>query len=33
MTHPSSDGLTDFIPAERIQELLDRAPATPAEVR
>jgi 2-iminoacetate synthase len=30
---PVSDGLTDFIPAARIEQLLDRPPAESAEVR
>ena len=33
MIRPNSDGLTDFIPAERIEELLRRPPAEPAEVQ
>ncbi len=33
MIRPSSDGLTDFIPAERIEELLRRPPAEPAEIQ
>jgi 2-iminoacetate synthase len=32
MIHPSSDGLTDFIPAQRIEELLSCPPAESAEV-
>jgi len=32
MIRPGSDGLTDFIPAKRIEELLRRPPAEPAEV-
>jgi 2-iminoacetate synthase len=31
--HPTSEGLTDFIPAARIEELLERPPATAVEVR
>ena len=33
MPHPVSDGLTDFIPAVRIEELLDRPAALADEVR
>jgi 2-iminoacetate synthase len=33
MPHPVSDGLTDFIPATRIEELLNRPPALADEVR
>ena len=33
MPHPVSDGLTDFIPAARIEELLDRPAALADEVR
>jgi len=32
MTHPGSDGLTDFIPAQHIEQLLGRPPATPPEI-
>ena len=32
MIHPSSDGLVDFIPAQRIEELLSRPPASATEV-
>src|SRR5659263_738314 len=32
MIRPNSEGLTDFIPAARIEELLRRPPAEPAEV-
>ena len=32
MIRPNSEGLTDFIPAARIEELLRRAPAEPGEV-
>ena len=32
MIHPSSDGLVDFIPAQRIEELLSRPPAGAIEV-
>lgn len=31
--HPDSDGLTDFIPASRIDQLLALPPASPGEVR